>query len=139
LSCDVLIPAALENQIRKDNAPRINARIVLEGANGPTTPEAEAILNAKGVMVVPDIYANAGGVTVSYFEWLKNLSHVRFGRLSKRHEQANELQMLAPELVARLRVRGYAVRFLRTDVDQYLKGGSKFDLPAGSRANGGAQ
>ena len=95
LPCDVLIPAALENQIREDNAPRIHARIVLEGANGPTTPEAEAILNAKGVMVVPDIYANAGGVTVSYFEWLKNLSHVRFGRMENRYREASQLRMFA--------------------------------------------
>jgi hypothetical protein len=95
LPCDVLIPAALENQLREDNAPRINTRIVLEGANGPTTPEAEAILNAKGVMVVPDIYANAGGVTVSYFEWLKNLSHVRFGRMENRYREASQLRMFA--------------------------------------------
>jgi glutamate dehydrogenase (NAD(P)+) len=94
LDCDVLIPAALEGVFTADNAPRIKARIVLEGANGPTTPEADPIFRQKGIMVIPDIYCNAGGVTVSYFEWLKNLSHVRFGRLSKRHEQANELTML---------------------------------------------
>ena len=68
---------------------------MLEGANGPTTPEAEAILNDKGVMVVPDIYANAGGVTVSYFEWLKNLSHVRFGRMENRYREASQLRMFA--------------------------------------------
>ena len=95
LVCDVLIPAALETQIRADNAPRIRAKIVLEGANGPTTPEAEAILNDKNVMVVPDIYANAGGVTVSYFEWLKNLSHVRFGRMENRYREASQLRMFA--------------------------------------------
>ncbi len=95
LACDVLIPSALENQIRADNAPRVQAKIVLEGANGPTTPEAEEILNAKGVMVVPDIYANAGGVTVSYFEWLKNLSHVRFGRMENRYREASQLRMFA--------------------------------------------
>jgi glutamate dehydrogenase (NAD(P)+) len=90
--CDVLIPAALENQLTKENAPRVKAKIVLEGANSPTTPEAEDILQEKGVMVIPDVYANAGGVTVSYFEWLKNLSHVRFGRIGKRYEQAMKRQ-----------------------------------------------
>ncbi len=94
MECDILIPAALENQFTAENAPRIKAKIILEGANGPTTPDADPIFRQKGVMVIPDIYANAGGVTVSYFEWLKNLSHVRFGRLSKRHEEANERQML---------------------------------------------
>lgn len=81
LECDVLIPAATENQLTADNAARVKARIVLEGANGPTTPEADEVFQARGTLVVPDIYANAGGVVVSYFEWLKNLSHVRFGRL----------------------------------------------------------
>ncbi len=94
LECDVLIPAALEGVFTADNAPRIKAKIVLEGANGPTTPAADPIFGQKGILVIPDIYANAGGVTVSYFEWVKNLSHLRFGRLSKRHEQANELAML---------------------------------------------
>ena len=94
LDCDVLLPAALEGVFTADNAPRIKARIILEGANGPTTPEADPVFRQKGTLVIPDIYCNAGGVTVSYFEWLKNLSHVRFGRMSKRHEQANELTML---------------------------------------------
>ncbi len=73
LDCDILIPAALENAITKDNAPNVKARIVCEGANGPTTPEAERILNNKGVLIIPDILANAGGVTVSYFEWVQDL------------------------------------------------------------------
>lgn len=87
LPCDVLIPAALEHQITEENASRIQARIVLEGANGPTTPEADEVLGDKGVLVIPDIYANAGGVVVSYFEWLKNLSHIRFGRIEKRYQE----------------------------------------------------
>ncbi|HXG90109.1 MAG TPA: Glu/Leu/Phe/Val dehydrogenase [Vicinamibacterales bacterium] len=94
MDCDVLIPAALEGVFTAENAPRVKARIILEGANGPTTPPADPIFREKGILVIPDIYANAGGVTVSYFEWVKNLSHVRFGRMSKRHEMANELTML---------------------------------------------
>jgi len=95
LECDILIPAALENQIHEGNAARIKAKIIGEAANGPVTAEAEAILNKKRIMVLPDIYLNAGGVTVSYFEWLKNLSHVRFGRLGKRFDENLNKQIIA--------------------------------------------
>ncbi len=87
LECDILIPAALENVINGENAPRVKAKIIGEAANGPLTPEADEIFTKKGIIVVPDMYLNAGGVTVSYFEWLKNLSHVRYGRMEKRFNE----------------------------------------------------
>ncbi len=94
MECDILIPAALENVINGENAPRVKAKIIGEAANGPLTPEADEEFIKRGIVVVPDMYLNAGGVTVSYFEWLKNLSHVRYGRMEKRFTENLNGQLL---------------------------------------------
>ncbi|MBA3406373.1 MAG: Glu/Leu/Phe/Val dehydrogenase, partial [Gemmatimonadaceae bacterium] len=95
LECDVLVPAALENVITGGNVDRIRTRIIVEGANGPITADASELLLARGTLIIPDIYANAGGVTVSYFEWVKNLSHMRFGRMEKRFAERSSERILA--------------------------------------------
>ncbi|MEO5893375.1 MAG: Glu/Leu/Phe/Val dehydrogenase [Ferruginibacter sp.] len=95
LECDILIPAALENVINGDNAQRVKAKIIGEAANGPCTPEADEIFIQRGILCIPDMYLNAGGVTVSYFEWLKNLSHVRYGRMEKRFSENMNARILS--------------------------------------------
>ena len=93
--CDIIVPAALENQFTELNIRNIKAKIIAEGANGPTTPEAEAIFTEMGGIIIPDMYCNAGGVTVSYFEWLKNLSHVAFGRMENRYAANSNANLIA--------------------------------------------
>ena len=122
LECDILVPAALENQITDENCERIRARIVAEGANGPITAAASERLYERGVMVLPDMYLNAGGVTVSYFEWLKNLSHVRFGRMEKRFEERANRRLL--QAVERLTGRA----FDEDDLVTFSAGPSEEDL-----------
>lgn len=94
LECDILIPAAMEAQITKDNADNIKTKLIVEAANGPVTFEADDILRHRGITILPDAYVNAGGVTVSYFEWVRNLSHIRFGRMERRHDEMRGAQML---------------------------------------------
>lgn len=92
--CDILVPAALEGVINMSNADRISTRLIIEAANGPVTAGADEILRKAGVVIIPDMYANAGGVTVSYFEWVKNLSHIRFGRMQRRQEEASNILLI---------------------------------------------
>ncbi len=122
LECDILIPAALERVIHAGNAGNIKAKVIAEAANGPITPDAEVILLKKGTMILPDVYLNAGGVTVSYFEWLKNLSHVRFGRMDKRFHESSYSNMLS-------RMEGMTNKKVNTDDrDRLIRGASEVDL-----------
>lgn len=120
--CDILIPAALEAQIHDQNAPNIKAKILAEAANGPTTSEAHNILKEKGVLIIPDMFLNAGGVTVSYFEWLKNLSHRRFGRIEKRAQENSYRKILG--VVENISDR----RFTEEELKDLARGADEYDL-----------
>ncbi len=120
--CDVLVPAALENQITADNVGAIKARIIAEAANGPTTPEAASAFTGRGGIIIPDMYCNAGGVTVSYFEWLKNLSHVAFGRMDKRYEENANLTLV--NMVEQMT----GVSLTQEQRTQVVKGASELEL-----------
>jgi glutamate dehydrogenase (NAD(P)+) len=122
LECDILVPAALENAITMDNAPRLRTRIIAEAANGPVSAEAGRWLTEHGVLVVPDAYINAGGVTVSYFEWLKNLSHIRFGRMEKRFEERSARQLLEAVQLASGRT------FSEAEMARFAHGPDELDL-----------
>ncbi len=125
--CDILIPAALEGVINLTNAHNIKARLIVEAANGPVTAGADDILRQKGVVIIPDMYANAGGVTVSYFEWVKNLSHIRFGRMQRRQEEARH-QLIVNELERLDRHLGDAWSMTPDFKAQYLKGADELEL-----------
>lgn len=125
--CDILIPAALEGVINLQNADRIKAPLIIEAANGPVTAGADQILREKGVVMIPDMYANAGGVTVSYFEWVKNLSHIRFGRMGRRQEESRH-QLLLDELERLSTDKGLGWSLSPGFKEQYLRGAGELEL-----------
>lgn len=125
--CDILIPAALEGVINLNNADRIKANLIIEAANGPITFGADEILRKKGVVIIPDMYANAGGVTVSYFEWVKNLSHIRFGRMQRRAEEARHV-LLVNELERLSADKGLGWTMSPNFKSKYLKGAGELEL-----------
>ena len=95
VGCDVFIPAAREGTITEENQKILNTKLICEGANGPLTSRADHYLNKRGILIIPDLYANAGGVAVSYFEWVRNLSHMRFGRMEKRRKEYETTSILS--------------------------------------------
>ncbi len=125
--CDILIPAAMEAVINLSNADNIKAKLIIEAANGPITAGADTILRDKGVMIIPDLYANAGGVTVSYFEWVKNLSHIRFGRMQRRQEEARH-ELIVKELERLDRYLGNAWTLSPDFKTKYLRGADELEL-----------
>ncbi|MFC4215910.1 Glu/Leu/Phe/Val family dehydrogenase [Pseudophaeobacter arcticus] len=125
--CDILIPAALEGVINLSNAKRIKAPLIIEAANGPVTAGADEILREKGTVIIPDMYANAGGVTVSYFEWVKNLSHIRFGRMQRRQEEARH-QLVVDELEGLSDSMGKTWTLTDGFKEKYLRGADELEL-----------
>ena len=125
--CDILIPAALEAVINMGNAERIKAPLIIEAANGPVTAGADEVLRKKGTVIIPDMYANAGGVTVSYFEWVKNLSHIRFGRMGRRQEEARH-ELIVRELEKLDDHLGDAWTMSPNFKEQYLRGAGELEL-----------
>ncbi|MDP3342580.1 Glu/Leu/Phe/Val dehydrogenase [Frigidibacter sp.] len=125
--CDILIPAAMEAVINLSNAARIKAPLIVEAANGPVTAGADAVLRDKGVVLIPDMYANAGGVTVSYFEWVKNLSHIHFGRMERRQEEARH-KLLVDELERLSSDKGLGWTMSPGFKDKYLRGADELEL-----------
>ncbi|SEL87455.1 glutamate dehydrogenase (NAD(P)+) [Roseovarius azorensis] len=126
-SCDILVPAAMEGVINLSNAKRIKAPLIIEAANGPVTAGADDILRNKGTVIIPDMYANAGGVTVSYFEWVKNLSHIRFGRIGRRQEEARH-HLIVTELERLNRGIGDAWELSPGFKQKYLRGAGELEL-----------
>ena len=122
LDCDILVPAALENAITMDNAPRIRAKVIAEAANGPVSADASVLLHERGVVVIPDAFINAGGVTVSYFEWLKNLQHIRFGRMEKRFEEK------AARSILNAIEHATGSSFTQGEIDDFARGADEIDL-----------
>ena len=127
IECDILIPAALEGVINLTNAERVKAPLIIEAANGPITSGADKVLRDKGTVIIPDLYANAGGVTVSYFEWVKNLSHIRFGRMQRRQEEARH-QLVVDELERLDRYLGDAWSMSPEFKEKYLRGADELEL-----------
>jgi len=127
VACDILIPAALEGVINLSNAERVQAPLIIEAANGPVTAGADDILRQKGTVIIPDMYANAGGVTVSYFEWVKNLSHIRFGRMQRRQEEGRH-QLVVDELERLSSDKGLGWQLSPGFKEKYLRGADEIEL-----------